>query len=83
MTKGIDIVLAIGDELGINIDVAEGRVYAEQAKAIEAKYGKAAADNANYGWAVDDDGVATKVYGANGRVIVCTSFDNPTNHEWE
>ena len=45
----------------------EDRIYREQERIIRRDYGKRAADQANYGWGVDeDDGsiiVSTKVYG--------------------
>jgi hypothetical protein len=41
----------------------EDAVYASQQAYIRKRFGKKAADHANYGWGVDEYMVSTKVYG--------------------
>lgn len=68
----------------------EELLYAEQTERIGAEYGKRAAKNANYGWAVDGDDdfltVSTKVYrGKKGYTVLRSTADFSTNtitHDW-
>lgn len=56
------------------MDDLEDRIYAHQERVIREKYGKEAADQANYGWGVDerDDSITveTKIYGDEPMVLV-------------
>lgn len=66
----------------------ENLIYAAQDKLIRHECGKAAADNANYGWGVDGSDttviVETKVYGDNGGVLVSSAtYPSLTiEHDW-
>jgi hypothetical protein len=73
-----DDVLEINDEL-------ETELYNAQERLIQAEYGEEIAKNANYGWAVDDYGVATKVYIPNkGKMVLCSEIakDGTVKHQW-
>lgn len=54
-------------------ELAETKVFKEQAAKIKKECGKKAAEQANYGWGVASDGgvvdVATKVYGKKARIL--------------
>ena len=69
------------------------RVYAEQHKMIEKRYGKRAADEANYGWGANEGSIATKVYlggGSRGvgNMVLQTGYDprkpvdQKLDHRW-
>ena len=78
-------LLSGGDNEPTLTDKLEEAVYKAQEALIAIEYGRKAADHANYGWAVDDTGVATKVYLPNGTMILCTEVDakGVMAHEWE
>jgi hypothetical protein len=67
----------------------EDRAYDEQFALIKEVAGKAAADNANYGWCVveNDDGsldIQTKVYGRRSGVVnTFVSADGTIEHDWQ
>lgn len=65
----------------MSIEKLEERAYAEQEDMIREMYGVEAADKANYGWGVDDDGdeisICTKVYG----IGVLNTVIDPCTHE--
>jgi predicted transcriptional regulator len=56
---------------------ALSRAVASQAARIEEVFGAEAARTANYGWAQDEKGVATKIY---GHGVIETTFDSPDEH---
>lgn len=65
---------------------AQTRIYRDQQRLIEAKFGKSAAEDANYGWGVSgSDGfvsVATKVYGRGVLVSEATRGVRVVEHAW-
>lgn len=67
------------------LDEVEDQIYDQQHEVIRREYGKDAADNANYGWFVDDtDGsvqISTKVYGK-GVLVSTGSTKEDIDHEW-
>jgi hypothetical protein len=66
----------------------ERQAYDEQTEEIERRFDKSAADNANYGWGVDEDAtevsIATKVYRPGPPVLVTTInlLTGEISHEW-
>ena len=70
-------LLEINDEI-------ETELYNAQEILIKAEYGEEVAQNANYGWAVDDYGVCTKVYTKTGPIVLGTVIakDGTIKHEW-
>ncbi len=65
-------------------DEIEASLYDAQENLIRAEHGDEAADTANYGWAVDDGVVATKVYLPTGAMVLCSELgkDGVIKHQW-
>lgn len=62
----------------------ENKVYTQQDAYITEHFGRHAAQNANYGWAVDenDNTIGTKVYGY-GILTSTVHSDTNIQHHWE
>ena len=58
----------------------ESDIYISQEVVIKNRYGKEAADKANYGWGVDDCTVQTKVYGHG--VLISWYEGDKMIHSW-
>ena len=56
------------------------RIYNSQNREIKKKFGKDAADNADYGWSVNDYMVDTRIYGCGMLFSYCIA--NKIIHFW-
>ena len=65
-------------------DALEEKIYDEQEKWIHDNISPGAAQDADYGWGVDEvEGyIQTKIYGDDGGVLT-TTFSEPEVHEFE